>query len=646
MSRDPLSARLRLSLIGPIGAWNLGSDDVAPRGRKSRALLALLALSDAHVPRERAAALLWSRSGPDQARASLRQAVHELQAALSPCGAPVLVAERDALRLEQALLWCDAREVAAATPARPQALDLLTAPLAEDLDGIDRAFDGFLADQRARLSDHATATARALWEAAGPATRLPAAKRLLAIRPEAEEVARTTIAEQIAAGDRDGALATYADLRAALRHAGRAPDPETERLAARLSGPLPPPSRATRRGAGGARIGVLPLLPLGPETPGHLASGLAEEISGALARFRWLFLADPASLAAAARDAPDALAAAAEQGLDFALSGTVQRDGSRLRVSLRLSDLRTPRRLLWTERFDREAADLLALNDEIAAELVARMDPELLLLEANRAPVARTADATAWDLVLSAIPAFYRLDREGYLAAGLALAQACERDPDYAAAHSWYAAWHLFLVGQGWAADRESALAAAEAHASRATALDPADAQALTIRGHVLAYLHHQPDEASALHERALALNPNLAIAWVLAGLAHTYAGRHRQAIACFERYRRIAPLHPHAFFFDAARLVPMLLAHEHELAAHEARQAHALHPGFTATLRIWLSAAGHLGRTVEAREVRDKLLALEPGLTIAGAMDRAPLRPQDRAHYARGLALAGLPAG
>ena len=248
-------------------------------------------------------------------------------------------------------------------------------------------------------------------------------------------------------------------------------------------------------------------------------------------------------------------------------------------------------------------------------------------------------DSTAWQMVLG------RATAAGYLLVGVVKVDV--RDCGlYQARNRCIAV--LTLQGPP-RYDFEScvrALAAAEAHARRATVLDPADAQALTIRGHVLAYLHHRPDEAIALHERALALNPNLVLAWVLAGLARTYAGCHREAIACFERYRRLAPLHPHAFFFDAARLVPMLLAHEHEQAAREARQAHALHPGFSATLRIWLSAAGHLGRTEEANEVRDKLLALEPGLTVAGAMDRAPLRPQDREHYARGLALAGLPAG
>ena len=100
--------------------------------------------------------------------------------------------------------------------------------------------------------------------------------------------------------------------------------------------------------------------------------------------------------------------------------------------------------------------------------------------------------------------------------AGEYLSRAIELEPDYAAAHAWYAYWQMFLVGQGWADDPAAAMEEAGQHAERAVVLDPFDARGLTIAGHVRAFLHRRLREAIALHERALSLNPNLAMAWAL----------------------------------------------------------------------------------------------------------------------------------
>ncbi len=171
-------------------------------------------------------------------------------------------------------------------------------------------------------------------------------------------------------------------------------------------------------------------------------------------------------------------------------------------------------------------------------------------------------------------------------------------------------------------------LAKSEELASRAVALDPSDAQALAILGHVRAFLHHRVAEAVTLYERALALNPNLPMAWVFSALALSYRGEHEEALRRWERYKRLAPLHPHAFFFDSARLVPLLMTKRHEEVDAAARQVTALHTGFTFPYKAWLSALGHLGRREEAAQVRDRLLAMEPDFDLAKARERIAAAP------------------
>src|ERR1700745_1664648 len=129
---------VRLRLIGQMEAWTLTSENVLPPGRKTRALLAVIALSSPRPAlRGRLAELLWSRRPEEQARASLRQEIHRLLDSLTPVGAQILAVTRDHLALRPGTVWIDVEEVMRATPAKPSALSLLDGELLEDLIGVD-----------------------------------------------------------------------------------------------------------------------------------------------------------------------------------------------------------------------------------------------------------------------------------------------------------------------------------------------------------------------------------------------------------------------------------------------------------------------------------------------------------------------------
>jgi TolB-like protein len=562
---------LRLRLIGPMQAHRLTGESALPRSRRARGMLAVLAVAMPRaVPRTRMLALFWPGRAEEQARASLRQALHDLSESLGREGQAALLAGRDALALRPALVWTDLAELERSTLPGPGAQALLAGELLEDLAGLTPAFDRWLDETRGRL-------------AATPAAR-----------------------------------------------------------AARAA-PPPPASRPDSRGA---RLGVAPLRALGTDpADAHLSLGLAEEIATALARFRWIPLVAPQSLARFADGAEDEQDMRARFALDLLLDGTVQRAGSHVRITLSLSDLRSAGEVVWTQRFDADGADVLTLQDAIAAEVVARIDPELLLIEASRAAARPIRDAAAYDLLLRAIPAIYRLQEAEFRAAGELLEAAIGREPDYAAAHAWFALWHVFLVGQGWAPDAAAAMARAGDLAERAISLDPRDARGLAIAGHVRAFLHRRLDEALTLHERALALNPNLAMAWVFSGLAHAYAGNHEEALARIARQAQLSPLDPHAHLYQGMGMVPhLLLGHDEEVVAL-GRAAIEAHPTLSALYRPYLAALGHLGRTADAAAARARFLRLEPGFTIAGFLATAPyVQEADRARFAAGLRRAGLP--
>lgn len=653
---------LRLHLIGPMQAWQLTGETALPRNRKTRALLALIALSPRPVARAKLMELLWPGRGEDQARSSLRQALHELGVAIGADAPKVLAATRDAVGLLPRATWTDAIELRRATADRPQALALLQGELLEDFPPLSPGFDAWLATERRALRNHARALAEAVLErATDAAAMLQAAQGLLAIDRAHEGAWRAVMRAHAAAGRRDQALAAFDEARLALdeaRHA--APSPETLRLlrtirdegmasgiAVAAPTPAPTPAPVPPRPTRPARLGVAPLRALGDGAEdAHLPLGLAEEIATALARFRWIPLVSCSSLAAFAADGNDEQAIGRRFELDFLLGGTVQRAQGRVRVMLRLSDLRAGGEVVWAQRFDRDSSDILAMQDEIAAEVVARIDPELLLMEARRAQARPVRDAAAYELLLRAIPAIYRLDRAAFTEAAGLLEAAIAREPDYAAAYAWYALWHVFLLGQGWATDPPGALARAGELAERAVLLDPADARGLTIAGHVRAFLHHRLDAAIAAHDRALALNPNLPMAWVFSGVAHAYRGEPEEALRRIAQYKRLSPMDPHAFFLDGTAMLPHLLLGDYPKVLELGRQVIELHPGISAHYKPTLAALGHLGRADEAAALRARLLAIEPGFTVGTFLAASPFaRAEDRDRFAEGLRLAGVPA-
>ena len=655
---------VRLRLIGQMEAWTLTSESVLPPGRKTRALLAIIALSQPRpVLRSRLAELLWSRRPEEQARASLRQEIHRLLEVIAPAGQELLSINRDSLALRPGVVWVDVEEVLRATTTHPGSLALLDSELLEELDGVDPAFDIWLHSERERLRDRARNVAEALLaQASAPENVIPVAQQLLTIDRAHEGAWRALMRAHAERGERGMAIQSYDRCRAVLADLMDAsPSPETQSLlteirsgkAMRVAPPIAPVAEArfSPRPSmirGGAKLGVLPLALVGTdETEAHLALGLAEEITSGLARFRWLFLVSSSSIAQFVSEKRDDAGLRRTLGLDYVLDGSVQRVNRRLRITVRLVDLQDGNQVVWARRFDRQVDDLLTLQDEVAAQVVAQIDPEILLIESRRAAHRPPQHANAYDLLLRAIPAMNRHERSSFMQAGDMLRRAIELEPEYAAAHARYAFWLHFLVRNDWADDSEASETEASFHAERAITLDPQDARGFTIAGHVRAYMHRRLREAVALHDRALALNPNLGMAWALSAFTHMGLCNWDEAERRLERYKQLSPMDPDAFHYDIGFCVVALMRRDYETAVAVGRNVSELNPAFAGSFKPYLSALGHLGQIQEASVVKRRLLAAEPTYTVARYLKNALFeRPEDVAHYALGLRLAGLPEG
>jgi tetratricopeptide (TPR) repeat protein len=146
------------------------------------------------------------------------------------------------------------------------------------------------------------------------------------------------------------------------------------------------------------------------------------------------------------------------------------------------------------------------------------------------------------------------------------------------------------------------------------------------------------------LHERALSLNPNLAMAWALSAITYAYMGEADEAERRNDRYKKLSPFDPYAFIFDGFYTVIHLLKRDYESAAAAGRSVTQMNPSLSAGFKPYLAALGHLGREQEAAVARRRLLAIEPDFTIERFLETTPLqREGDRDLYAQGLRLAGI---
>ncbi len=418
-------------------------------------------------------------------------------------------------------------------------------------------------------------------------------------------------------------------------------DPALDDWLARAEAPVPTEARgAADRASPGARrpsVLVLPLRNLAGAAIGHLDVACTDAILAALSALRPV---------AAMTEVPGRPPPAA----DYLLTGNIHLSESRPQVVLRFIDAAGGGAVLWSVSAEPDAVQPAAavrpaaFAEEVAALAGARLEHELLLLEAERAAQVPLAEAGAQEMVLRVLPDIYRLERDGFLRAGKVLGMAVKRDPRLAAGHAWLAYWNVLLVGQGWAMHERDALAAAAAAAEQAVLLDPRDARGLAIAGHVRGYLQHQVPEALSLTRQALALNPFLPAAWTFSGMAHAYSGEIETGRRHLQRALALLPRNPHGFFAEAGlATVEMLLGH-HEAAAERARAVLQLQPRFTAAHRARIAALGHLGREAEARPAIHALLAIDPGFTLQRFRRAAPyVRRRDLDHFLRGLRLAGV---
>jgi len=407
------------------------------------------------------------------------------------------------------------------------------------------------------------------------------------------------------------------------------------------------PKRGYRLIAGGVRrdggpadaaarpsIVVLPFVDLAPgRDQEYFCDGLAEELTNGLAQLGGLRVIARTSACSFKGRGVDVREVGRALNVGAVLEGSVQRAGDRVRVTVQLIDVADGSHV-WSQRFDRPAGDIFAIEDEIVAAVVAALRGTLL---GSRTPVPRgrsTVTPVAHDLYLKGRHWAARRNPQAVEQALRCFEAAVEAAPSYAAAHAAIGECYCVMGFAGFARPSE-VFPLGRGAAERALEIDPDSADAHAVLGHEIGTFEWQWARAESHFLRALELSPGHALARIWYSHLLAASGRFAEAIDQTERACECDPLSPtmrttlglslyYARLFaraeEAFRAVldsepSFALAHFHlgrlcvlQGRFEEAAQQHAAASSIPTALGFLASASRRLGRADRAREAVQEL--------------------------------------
>jgi adenylate cyclase len=373
----------------------------------------------------------------------------------------------------------------------------------------------------------------------------------------------------------------------------------------------------------------------------YFSDGIAEDVITLLSHSRSLFVIARNSSFTYKGRAVDVKQVARELGVRYVLEGSVRRSGGRVRVTAQLVDAETGNHL-WAERYDRDLADVFAVQDEITNAVAIAIEPAVAQTEQQRAARTPPESLSAWEAYQRGISYQARMSAADNAKAGDFFRRAIDLDPNFAAAYAQLGTSAVASATLFQQRGLSEALDEALAFARRAISLDPTEALAhsriglaLTLRG----------DYEGGLTEVrcALAISPNLASAHADLGTTLLFSGHPREAIEVLREALRRDPYDPVRF----VRLAHIVAGHywlgEYEGAVNVAKETIRAYPNHPWAHR-WLAASlGQLGRVTEAREALQNAISIAPKSFDMHVRHRTPfVRPEDHAHMLEGLRKAG----
>jgi adenylate cyclase len=363
-------------------------------------------------------------------------------------------------------------------------------------------------------------------------------------------------------------------------------------------------------------IAVLPFVnKSGDPKQDYFSDGITETIITALSQIQNMFVIARNSTNSYKGKDVEIKQVAEELGVRHVLEGSVQKTEDRVRISAQLIDAITGK-YLWAERWDRDLADIFALQDEIAKKIITSLNVTLLKGDQARLAAQGTNNLEAYLKYLEGTKLHQRNTKETNLRGRQMLEEAIALDPSFLGAYTQLGIIHIVDAAYGWAESFDKSIKTAEELAHQALSLDDSHPFAHLLLGSVH-LMRLEFKKAVNLYRKAIALSPNSAAIHAWLGIAFLHVeGQARESIKEFKIARRLDPFSPDWILNHSA--IAYRVNGEYENAIEILQKVIKRNP------EAWLSyfelaaCNGLLGREDEAKAAASEVLRIRPEFTIS----------------------------
>ena len=350
----------------------------------------------------------------------------------------------------------------------------------------------------------------------------------------------------------------------------------------------------------------------------YFSYGLTEDIIRLLARNRWLSVISRHSTVAFQGRTVDAREIGEQLGVRYVMVGSVRKSRDTVRITAELVRAADSKQL-WSDKYDLQLEHIFDIQEEMARQIAATIEPELSKVEQQLATRKAPESLDAWDCYQRGLWNLWRFTTPGFDLAESYFQRAIAADPDFARGHgalSYVNIQRAFIDEPG---ERAARLETALRQGRHAVALDELDCFCHCALGRALC-LTRQNDEALATLDVSLELNPSFAQAYFAQGFNMLWHGREIEAETLLDRATMLSPRDSHISSFHHVRSWAHFSLGEYDIAVEFARRA-ARQPSVSYQAFASLAASlGLLGDRAQAETAVAELLQRKPNYDIATA--------------------------
>jgi adenylate cyclase len=381
----------------------------------------------------------------------------------------------------------------------------------------------------------------------------------------------------------------------------------------------------------------------------YFAEGITEDLTTDLSRIPGSFVIAPSTAFTYKGRLIDVRQIGRELSVRYALQGSVRRITDSVRINAQLVDTANASQR-WADRFDGDVAQLAKVQDQVTQRIAAALNVALVDAESHRALREQPANPGVVDLTMRGSALLNKpASRESMQRARELFEAALRLNPEHLPALNGLAQAMLVQWESTWyPRSGDEHLRELDQIVNRALTVKPDDALATYLRGYVLKRLQKDLIQALAAFERAIAIDPNLAVAHNYVGQLKVFLGRANEAAEHTLKAIQLSPRDPQLTLWYYQMALTLIHQKRYDEAVEWGRRSVQTNPALRYPYRILAAALALSGRIDEAKSIAAEMLRRYPKETVSAFLAREPWpNPNYREGQNReimGMRLAGIP--